>query len=68
MGLAQNPELPSDIKIFSKKNFKALKKTLQQCIPFIRFYNLTSKEFLDKVLPYEEVLPRGLYKDLIKTL
>src|SRR5215204_1512234 len=44
-----------------------LKNTLQQCIPFIKFYNLTSKEFLDKVLPYEEILPKELYKDLLKT-
>src|SRR5581483_303637 len=29
--------------------------------------NLTSREFTDKVLPYEEILPRELYKDLLKT-
>src|SRR5215204_3976442 len=44
-----------------------LKNTLQQCIPFIKFYNLTSKEFMEKVLPYEEILPKELYKDLLKT-
>src|ERR1051325_1163490 len=66
-GLAQNPELPSDPASFSKDDFNALRKTLQQCIPFIRFYNLSSKEFLDKVLPYEEILPKELYKDLLKS-
>ena len=66
-GLAQNPELPSDPASFSKDDFNTLKKTLQQCIPFIRFYNLSSKEFLDKVLPYEEILPKELYKDLLKS-
>jgi hypothetical protein len=66
-GLAQNPEFPSDITNFSKEDFGILKKTLQQCIPFIRFYNLTSKEFLDNVLPYKKVLPKELYKDLLKT-
>ena len=65
-GLAQNPELPSDPASFSKDDFNTLKNTLQQCIPFIRFYNLSSKEFLDKVLPYEEILPKELYKDLLK--
>ncbi|GBC15111.2 carbohydrate-binding module family 13 protein [Rhizophagus irregularis DAOM 181602=DAOM 197198] len=30
------------------------------------FYNLTSKEFLDKILPYEQILPKELYKDLLK--
>ena len=44
-GLAQNPELPSNPASFSKEDFDTLRKTLQQCIPFIRFYNLSSKEF-----------------------
>src|SRR5436190_2456089 len=52
-GLAQNPELPSDPTNFSKEDFNSLKNTLQQYIPFIKFYNLTSKEFMDKVLSYK---------------
>jgi hypothetical protein len=63
-GFAQNPELPSDITKFSKKDFNILKNTLQQCFPFIRFYNL---EFSDKVLPYKKVFPKELYMDLLKT-
>jgi hypothetical protein len=42
------------------------KNTLQQCIPCIRFHNLTSKEFLRNILPYREILPEGLYTDLLK--
>ncbi|GES96409.1 BTB/POZ protein [Rhizophagus clarus] len=66
-GLAQNPGLSSDPSIYSKEDFSSLKNTLQKCIPFIRFYNLTSKEFLDYVLPYREILPEELYMDLLKT-
>ncbi|CAB4417836.1 unnamed protein product [Rhizophagus irregularis] len=65
-GLAQNPDLPSDLTNFSKDDFKSLKNTLQHCIPFIKFYNLTSKEFLEKVLPYEKLFPKNLYKNLLK--
>src|SRR4051794_7407068 len=65
-GLAQNPELPTDPEDFSKDDFNALKNSLQQCIPFIRFYNLTSKEFSDRILPYKKILPKELYKDLLK--
>ena len=66
-GLAQNPELPSDLATFSKDDFNTLKNTLQQCIPFIRLYNLTFKEFREKVMPYKKVLPKELYKDLLNT-
>ncbi|PKC64940.1 hypothetical protein RhiirA1_536708 [Rhizophagus irregularis] len=65
-GLAQNPELPSDPANFSKDDFNVLKNTLQQCISFIKFFTLSSKEFMDKVLPYKKVLPKELYKDLLK--
>jgi inhibitor of KinA sporulation pathway (predicted exonuclease) len=66
-GLAQNSELPSDFTNYSKDDFNILKNTLQQVIPFIRFYDFTSKEFTDKVLPYKRILPKELYKDLLKT-
>src|SRR5438094_10325942 len=65
-GLAQNPELFSDSSNYSKDDFNALRNTLQQYIPFIRFYNLTSKEFCDKVYPYKKVLPKELRGDLNK--
>jgi hypothetical protein len=66
-GLSQNPELPSDPKNFSKEDFKTLKNNVCQCIPFIKFHNLTSQEFSDKVLPYRKILPKELlYDDLLK--
>ncbi|GES97834.1 carbohydrate-binding module family 13 protein [Rhizophagus clarus] len=66
-GLAQNSELPSEPTSFSVDDFNTLKNILQQLIPFIRFYNLTSKEFSDKVLPYMKILPEDLCMDLLKT-
>ena len=48
-GFSKNPELPSDPTNFSKEDFNTLRNSLQQCIPFIKFYNLTSDEFSDKV-------------------
>ncbi|GES83702.1 carbohydrate-binding module family 13 protein [Rhizophagus clarus] len=64
-GLAQNPELSSDPRNYSKEDFNVLKNTLQQCIPFIRFHNLTSKEFSDNIIPYKKILPKELYKNLL---
>src|SRR3954453_2030943 len=65
-GLAQNPELPNDPTSFSIDDFNSLTNTLQQCIPFIKFFELTSKEFINKVLPYKKILPKELYQDLLK--
>ena len=65
-GFAQNLELPSDPTSFSKNDFNILKNTLQQCIPFIRFHKLASKEFSKKVLPYRKILPKELYNDLLE--
>ncbi|GES76304.1 carbohydrate-binding module family 13 protein [Rhizophagus clarus] len=65
-GLAQNPELSTNTESYSKDDFNVLKDTLQQCIPLIRFHNLTSKEFLDNVVPYKKIIPKELYKDLLK--
>ncbi|GES76344.1 carbohydrate-binding module family 13 protein [Rhizophagus clarus] len=66
-GHAQNPGLPSEIVDFSKDDFNTLKNTLQKFIPFIKFYDFTSKEFKEKVLPYKKILPKELYKELLNT-
>ncbi|UZO02478.1 uncharacterized protein OCT59_020958 [Rhizophagus irregularis] len=65
-GLAQNLELPSNPATFSKENFNVLKNTLRQLIHFIKFSNITSREFSEVVLPYKKILPKELYKDLLK--
>ncbi|RGB42396.1 hypothetical protein C1646_751050 [Rhizophagus diaphanus] len=66
-GHAQHPELPTNVINYSKDDFSALKSTLQQFIPFIKFDNLTSKEFLDGVFPFREILPEELHINLLKT-
>ncbi|GET03181.1 carbohydrate-binding module family 13 protein [Rhizophagus clarus] len=65
-GIAQNPELPSDHSNYSKDDFNILKNTLQRLIPFIKFFNLNNKEFLNKVYPYKRIIPKDLRESLIK--
>ncbi|POG63805.1 hypothetical protein GLOIN_2v523147 [Rhizophagus irregularis DAOM 181602=DAOM 197198] len=65
-GIAQNPGLSSDPLSYSNDDFVALKNTLQQCIPFIKFIKFTSKEFLNKVYPYKMIMPERLYENLNK--
>ncbi|GBB83643.1 hypothetical protein RclHR1_10340006 [Rhizophagus clarus] len=65
-GIAQNPELSSDLSNYSKDDFTTLKNTLQRFIPFIDFFNLTSIEYLDKVYPYKKIIPKDLHESLFK--
>ncbi|RIA87323.1 hypothetical protein C1645_878100 [Glomus cerebriforme] len=65
-GIAQNPELPSDSSSYSNDDFNSLKSTLQKCIPFIKFTKFTSKEFLNKVYPYKNIIPEELCDNLFK--
>ncbi|GET03153.1 carbohydrate-binding module family 13 protein [Rhizophagus clarus] len=65
-GIAQNPELPSDFSDYSKDDFDTLKKTLQECIPFIKFYNLTSEEFLGNVYPFKKIISKELREPLVE--
>jgi hypothetical protein len=65
-GIAQNLDLPSIPANYSQDNFINLRNTLQRFIPLIKFYRLTSKEFLDKVFPYAKIFPEGFYNDLLR--
>ncbi|RGB40657.1 hypothetical protein C1646_687352 [Rhizophagus diaphanus] len=66
-GLAQNQTLISDPDTWTDENFKMMENTLQNCLPLIRFFSLSSKEFLHKVSPYKKLLNHQLYKDLLNS-
>jgi hypothetical protein len=65
-GLAQNSTLIPDPSTWTDDDFKIMENTLQYCLPLIRFYSLSSKNFLEKVRPYKKLLAHQLYEDLIK--
>ncbi|CAB4417778.1 unnamed protein product [Rhizophagus irregularis] len=64
-GLAQNPTLLPDPNTWSDDDFKTMANTLQHCLSLIRFFSLSSKEFLQKVRPYKNLLKRKLYETLL---
>ncbi|GBC32785.1 BTB/POZ protein [Rhizophagus irregularis DAOM 181602=DAOM 197198] len=49
-----------------QEDFDNLRNNLQNCIPHIRFYNLSSNEFSNEVLPYNKILPEELYEELLE--
>ncbi|GBB88245.1 hypothetical protein RclHR1_01480010 [Rhizophagus clarus] len=65
-GKAQNTELPEEVNDWSPSDFNALKKSLENFIPCIRFYDFTSDDFCFKITPYSGIFPNDLYQDLLK--
>src|SRR3954470_18299501 len=66
-GLAQNSTLLPDPDSWSDDDFKTMENTLQNSLSLIRFFSLSSKEFLREVHPYKNLLKRQLYKSLLNS-
>ncbi|RIB04225.1 hypothetical protein C2G38_2222944 [Gigaspora rosea] len=64
-GIAQNKYLPSDPKDWSHENFLTLKTTLQNCLPFIRYFQMLNDDIVDKVKPYKNILEENLWDDIL---
>jgi hypothetical protein len=65
-GLAQEPKLNEDISKWNKDDIKIFKRIIDKFIPLIRFCNISSKEYFEKVKPYEEILSKELREVIIK--
>ncbi|RHZ88393.1 hypothetical protein Glove_23g97 [Diversispora epigaea] len=63
-GIAQNSTLPPNLEEWTKENFLTLKITLQQCLPHIRYFNLSSIEVVDKIKPYKKIIDKQLWEDI----
>ncbi|RHZ52949.1 hypothetical protein Glove_454g8 [Diversispora epigaea] len=67
-GIAQNPTLPRNLEEWSEENFKTLKTTLRQCLPFIRYFHISAKDIWEKLKPYRNILGMQLWDDLNQKL
>ncbi|RHZ83802.1 hypothetical protein Glove_87g235 [Diversispora epigaea] len=65
-GIAQNPTLPADSKEWTNENFEALKITLQQCLPLIRYFQISIEAISKKMKPYKKILEEQLWDDIIQ--
>ncbi|EXX76733.1 hypothetical protein RirG_030400 [Rhizophagus irregularis DAOM 197198w] len=65
-GLAQNPSISKDITKWNKEDITIMERTLHGFIPLVRFYHISSDDFLDKIYPFKKLLPKDLAKDLVK--
>src|SRR6185312_13761276 len=58
-GLTDNPTS------WSHTDVNAVREIMAECIPHVRFFNISSKEFSEMVGPYIELFPRELRSDLL---
>ncbi|RIB13325.1 hypothetical protein C2G38_1743339 [Gigaspora rosea] len=65
-GIAQNSDLPSNPEDWTRENFLTLKTTLQNCLPYIRFFQMSNDDIVDKVKPYKKILDKTLWDDIFK--
>ncbi|GBC01081.1 hypothetical protein RclHR1_04060009 [Rhizophagus clarus] len=66
-GIEQTSDLGSennDRTKWNDNNYKALKKTLDRFIPLIRFVDISSSDFFDKIRPYRAVIPHNTYEEI----
>ncbi|GES81047.1 BTB/POZ domain-containing protein [Rhizophagus clarus] len=65
-GLAQEKTLNKDISKWSKDDVNILKRILYKFIPLIRFYEISTEDYYNKVKPYEKILSKELRDDILK--
>ncbi|RHZ75127.1 hypothetical protein Glove_217g30 [Diversispora epigaea] len=63
-GTARNPTLPKKLEKWSDENFITLKTTLQQCLPFVRYFHISNSDVMFKIKPYKKILDKQIWNDL----
>ncbi|RHZ89660.1 hypothetical protein Glove_13g211 [Diversispora epigaea] len=65
-GISQNKTLSSNVDDWADKDFQILKNTLQQCLSHIRYFQISSEDIMEKVFPYQQILDKKLWADILK--
>src|SRR6266536_6226683 len=60
----QYPVIQQDINKWSKNEFTVMERRLSRFISSIRFYHISSEDFLLKVYPFKELLPNDIINNI----
>ncbi|CAG8725838.1 8863_t:CDS:2, partial [Racocetra fulgida] len=55
-GLDKNPSMKSDPSLWSLDDVESLAKTLKDCLPLVRFFQFSAKNYRTHLLPYRKLL------------
>ncbi|RIA87096.1 hypothetical protein C1645_878246 [Glomus cerebriforme] len=61
----QNPVIQQDINKWNKNDFTVMERRLSRFIQLVRFYHISSEDFLLKVYPFKEILPNNLVNNIL---
>ncbi|GBB98104.1 hypothetical protein RclHR1_03140003 [Rhizophagus clarus] len=65
-GSSQETVLKQDVSEWNQEDINIFKGILQNFIPLIRFYEISSEDYYNKVKPYEGILSKELKDDILK--
>ncbi|GBC03096.1 hypothetical protein RclHR1_00050004 [Rhizophagus clarus] len=63
--LAKQPTISNDVEKWDRNEIAIMENIIQRFIPLIRFYEMSSDDFLSKVYPYREILPKDLINNVL---
>ncbi|CAB4394885.1 unnamed protein product [Rhizophagus irregularis] len=63
---AQNPNIDQDPLKWTNDDIEIMKRTTHRLIPLIRFQDISSDDYYEKVFPYEELLPKKLKGEIMQ--
>ncbi|CAG8579791.1 6123_t:CDS:2, partial [Ambispora gerdemannii] len=53
------------ISKWTPQYFASLEQTLHQCIPLIRYSDISSNDYFEKVIPYRRILPKDIKMEML---
>ncbi|RHZ88767.1 hypothetical protein Glove_21g334 [Diversispora epigaea] len=65
-GIGQKSKLINDVNKFSDKDFKTLEERLYNCIPLIRFHEISMKDYYLKIRPFRKIISEELEDDILR--
>jgi len=65
-GLSQEKSLNENVSKWRQEEFNVFKRILYKFIPLVRFYDISSEDYFNKVRPYEEILSKELRDEVVK--
>ncbi|RIA82799.1 hypothetical protein C1645_834779 [Glomus cerebriforme] len=63
--LAQNSNISHDVTQWNKDEITIMKRTIHRFIPLVRFYYISSENFITKVYPFNKLIPKDLINKIL---